>query len=121
MRSQVLGIKATAYLEAAYALGAGTTRVILRHVLPNSLAPLLVQSSLSIGQIVLWAAGLSFIGLAPSDSTEWGNMVSHGQNALVGGYWWPSLFPGLAIFLFVMGANLLGDGLRDVLDPKTQT
>lgn len=118
MRSQVLTVKQTPYVEAAHALGSRSVRILARHILPNSWAPLLVQATLSIGEVVLWTAGLAYIGLAPSDITEWGNMVSQGQQDMIGGYWWPALFPGIMIFLFVMGANLLADGIRDQLDPK---
>lgn len=120
VRSQVLMLKGVPYVEAARALGAGSLRTILRHLLPNSLGPILVQGTLSLGEIVLWTAGLAFIGLAPADITEWGNMVSRGQQDLIGGHWWASFFPGVAIFLFVMSANLLGDGIRDLLDPRLQ-
>ncbi len=120
MRSQVLSAKELAYVEAARSIGVGTVRMLFKHVLPNAIAPIFVQATLSVGSIVLWTAGLSFIGLAPPDLTEWGNMVSLGRKDMLGGYWWPSVFPGLMIFLFVLGVNLLGDGLRDALDPKTR-
>jgi len=118
IRAQVISTKELAYVMAAEALGMSHTRIILRHVLPNSIAPMFVQVTLSIGELVLWTAGLSFIGLAPTGLTEWGNMVSLGKDDMIGGYWWPALFPGIMILMFVLGANLLGDGLRDILDPK---
>lgn len=118
IRSQVLSVKELTYVHAARATGASNLRVAVRHVLPNAISPVFVQASLGVGEIVLWVAGLSFIGLAPSNMTEWGNMVSLGQSDLIGGYWWPSVFAGIMIFLFVLGTNLLGDGLRDVLDPR---
>lgn len=118
VRSQVLAVRELGYVDAARTVGMSTWRVVFKHVLPNVLAPVFVQATLGIGSIVLWTAGLSFIGLAPPDLAEWGNMVSLGRKDILGGSWWPSVFPGLMIFLFVLGVNLVGDGLRDVLDPK---
>jgi len=118
VRSQVLSVKELTYVHAARATGASGIRIAVRHILPNAISPVFIQASLSVGEIVLWIAGLSFIGLAPPNMTEWGNMVSLGQSDLIGGYWWPSVFAGIMIFLFVLGTNLLGDGLRDVLDPR---
>lgn len=118
VRAQVLAVREVTFVQAAYALGMSRLRISVKHILPNAISPVFVQASLSIGEIVLWTAGLSFIGLAPSDITEWGNMVSLGQSSLIGGYWWPSVFAGGMIFLFVLGTNLLSDGLRDVLDPR---
>jgi peptide/nickel transport system permease protein len=117
-RSAVINAKLEGYIEAARALGASHTRIILRHIFPNTLSPLLVQATLDLGTIILSISGLAFIGLAPAGTTEWGSMIANAQSRLIGGYWWPALFPGLAIFLFVLGANLVGDGVRDILDPR---
>ncbi len=106
------------YVEAARAQGATDTRIIARHVLPNALAPLLVQATLDVGNIILIAAGLSFIGFGAQPPTpEWGLMVSEGRNFLMD-QWWVSTCPAIAILLFVLGVNLLGDGVRDMLDPR---
>ncbi len=118
VRVQVKSVKELTFVQAAHALGMSRRRIAVRHILPNAISPVFVQASLSIGEIVLWTAGLSFIGLAPSNMTEWGNMVAQGQSSLIGGYWWASVFPGSMILLFVLGINLLSDGLRDVLDPR---
>lgn len=117
-RSQALGIRETDYVMAARALGAGPGRVLLRHVLPNSLAPILVQSTLGMGYAVLAAAGLSFLGAGvPPPTPDWGSMVQF-SFGLLADYPILSIAPGLAIFLLVLSFNLLGDALRDVLDPR---
>src|SRR5262245_45948286 len=117
-RSMVLGIKELEFVQGAHALGAGHPRVVFRHILPNSVSPLLVFSSLQVATAILLAAILSFLGLGVQPPTpEWGKMVSDGRSYLMEA---PhvSLFPGLAIFVVVMGFNCLGDGLRDALDPR---
>ncbi|MFQ5856630.1 MAG: ABC transporter permease [Anaerolineae bacterium] len=117
MRGQVLAIKALDYIEAAQAIGVPQGRIMLRHVLPNSYAPLLVKASLDVGNAILVAAGLSFIGLGAVPPTpEWGAMVSMGRQKFA--QWWIATFPGLAMLSVVMGFNFLGDGLRDILDPR---
>ena len=118
VRSTVMSVKETEYIEAARAIGAKHGRILFRHVLPNSLAPIIVQASLGMGTAILDAAGLSFLGLgAQPPSPEWGAMLSDGRAALQTAPWVVA-FPGLAIFLFVLGFNLFGDGLRDALDPR---
>lgn len=118
VRSAVLSVKETEFIEAARAIGGKHGRILLGHVLPNSLAPIIVQATLGIGTAILDAAGLSFLGLgAQPPSPEWGAMLSDGRAALQNAPWVVA-FPGLAIFLFVLGFNLFGDGLRDALDPK---
>jgi peptide/nickel transport system permease protein len=117
-RSAVLSVKETEYVEAARALGAATPAILVRHVLPNILAPLLVQATLGIATAELEAAGLSYLGLgARPPAPEWGAMLNDARD-----YWlsapWALIFPGLSITLLVLGFNLLGDGLRDALDPK---
>jgi peptide/nickel transport system permease protein len=118
MRGQVLALREQQFVEAARSVGARNSRILFRHILPNSLAPLLVQITLDLGAVLLVAAGLSFIGLGASPGTaEWGLMISDGR-AFMFHAWWYVTFPGLAIVLVVLGFNLLGDGLRDVTDPK---
>ncbi len=120
IRGQVLAIKTNTYVEAARAVGANDFRIILRHVLPNSLSPIIVQGTMDIGNAILTAAALSFIGLgAQPPQPEWGAMITIGRN-YIQQYWWMATFPGLAILLTVIGFNLFGDGLRDSLDPRLQ-
>src|SRR4051812_17325079 len=117
-RGQVLSLRQREYVEAARSIGAGRTRILIRHLLPNAIAPLLIQASFDMGSAIVSAAGLSFIGFGAQPPTpEWGVMISEGRN-YISTEPWLSLFPGLAI-LFAVGAfNLLGDGLRDILDPR---
>jgi peptide/nickel transport system permease protein len=117
IRGQVLAIKSQDYVEAAQAVGASTSRILLRHIFPNAYTPVFVKASLDIGAAILIAAGLSFIGLgAPPPTPEWGTMVSMGRQKFA--QWWIAAFPGLAMLTVVMGFNFLGDGLRDLLDPR---
>ncbi|HET8998225.1 MAG TPA: ABC transporter permease [bacterium] len=118
LRASLLSIRQVEYVEAARALGAGGLRIVVRHILPNTLAPILVIASAQFATMVLLEAGLSFLGLgvqAPRPS--WGNMLAEGRDYLSNA-WWLATVPGLAISLVVLGANLFGDGLRDVLDPR---
>ena len=118
MRGQVISIREQQYVEAARSVGASNIRILFRHIFPNSFAPLLVEITLDLGAVLLVAAGLSFIGLGASPGTaEWGLMISSGRTYMFQA-WWYVTFPGLAILLVVLGFNLLGDGLRDVTDPK---
>jgi len=118
VRGATLSIREQAYVEAAKALGAGDAAIIVRHVLPNCLTPVIVQSTLQLGAAILTAAGLGFLGLGVKPPTpEWGTMLGEGQTYLLS-YWFIATFPGLAIFLVVMAFNLVGDGLRDALDPR---
>jgi peptide/nickel transport system permease protein len=118
VRGQVLFLRELAYVEAAQALGAAAPHIVLRHILPNTLAPLLVQASFDMGGAILSAAGLSFIGFgAQPPLPEWGVMISEGRK-YVTTQPWLSLFPGLAIMATVTAFNLVGDGLRDALDPR---
>jgi ABC-type dipeptide/oligopeptide/nickel transport system permease subunit len=117
-RSMVLSLKELEFVQSAAALGASHARVLFGHILPNSVSPLLVFSSMQVATAILLAAILSFLGLGVQPPTpEWGKMVSDGRSYLMEA---PhvSLFPGLAIFIAVMGFNCLGDGLRDALDPR---
>lgn len=118
VRGQVLSLRESPFVEAARCLGASPWRLLFRHILPNCLTPLVVQATLDLGGVILAAAGLSFIGLgAQPPSPEWGAMVAEGRQ-YIASQWWVLLFPGLAILITVTGFNLLGDGLRDALDPR---
>jgi peptide/nickel transport system permease protein len=119
VRAQMLSAKESQYAAAARVVGNPPWRIIFRHLVPNCLGPVYVQGSLNAGWALLLAASLSFIGLGVRLPTpEWGLMVSMGARHTVFGEWWISFFPGLAIFIAVLGFNLLGDGLQDVFDPK---
>jgi peptide/nickel transport system permease protein len=119
VRAQMLSLKNTQFADAARCVGNSTSRIIFKHLLPNCMGPIWVQASINAGWALLLAASLSFIGFGVKIPTpEWGLMVSQGAKAIVRGIWWTSFFPGAAIFLAVLGFNLLGDGLQDVFDPK---
>ncbi|MCA1814079.1 MAG: ABC transporter permease [Halobacteriales archaeon] len=120
VRGQALLVREQQFVEAARASGASDAHIMWRHILPNSFAPVVVQLTLDIGVVVLVAASLAFLGFSGTNTftTEWGSLVSIGQRYVAGGQWWTVTFPGLAIFGFVLGFNLLGDGLRDILDPR---
>lgn len=119
MRAEILSLKASQFARAAVAVGNPSWRVLFRHLLPNSLGPILVMSTLQCGWAILEAAGLSFIGLGvPVPTAEWGVMINMGLQDFLAGHWWSYTFPGLAIALTVLGFNLLGDGLEDILDPR---
>ncbi len=120
IRGSVLSAKELAYVEAAKALGTRDIVIVFRHILPNCVAPMIVQGTFISAYSVLAEASLSFLGVgAPPYIPSWGNVVSDGRLFMLKAPW-ISLFPGIAILLFVLGLNLLGDGLRDSLDPKTQ-
>jgi len=117
-RGQVLAIREIDYVTAARALGTSSSRIMIRHILPNCISPIVVQATLDLGEVVLTAATLSFIGFgAQPPVPEWGAMISVGRN-FIRDYWWYPTFPGLAILVTVMGFNLLGDAVRDILDPR---
>ncbi|MDQ0484079.1 nickel transporter permease [Guptibacillus hwajinpoensis] len=118
VRSRVLSVKQEEYVMAARAVGMKDSRIIFHHVLPNSLAPIIVQGTLAIATAILEAAALSFLGLgAQAPQPEWGKMLADSRSYIIQAPW-TVFFPGLAIMLTVLGFNLLGDGLRDALDPK---
>jgi peptide/nickel transport system permease protein len=120
VRAAVLSVRQQDYVEAARALGAPNWRIIISHVLRNVLTPIVVLVTLSIGLAILTAAGLSFVGLGAQPPTpEWGDMLNDAQNYLQQA-WWMAVYPGAAIMLVVVGLNLLGDGLREILDPVTR-
>ncbi len=117
-RGAVLVIREQTYIEAARAVGTGDGRILFRHILPNVTAPVVVQATLSLGVAVLMASGLGFLGLGVQPPTpEWGAMLGEGRNYIFSAPY-VATFPGLAIFLAVLGFNLVGDGLRDALDPR---
>ena len=125
MRGDVLSVKERDFVAAARALGASDARILLRHIVPNAIYPVLVVASLSMGRIVITAAALSFLGLgSPVGYADWGQLISLSRNWILGSsgnpfaYWHTVAIPGAAIFLFVLGWNLLGDAARDILDPR---
>lgn len=118
VRGQVLILRERDFVQAARAVGAGDGLILRRHLFPNTVSPLLVQASFDMGTTILAVAGLSFIGFGAQPPTpEWGAMISEGRNYITT-HWWLSFFPAVAILLGVVGFNLLGDGLRDALDPR---
>lgn len=118
VRASVLTIKGNEFIEAAKASGSNDAKIIIKHILPNTLAPVIVQVTLGIANAILAAAGLSFIGLGiQPPAPEWGSMLSGGRG-YIREYSYMTIFPGLAILITVLSLNLLGDGLRDALDPK---
>jgi len=121
VRAAVLAVKALDYIEAVRAQAAGHLRILFRHILPNCLSPLVVQATFNFAYAVLAEASLSFVGAgAPPPTPSWGNILSEGRMYMQGASW-ITIFPGLAIAITVLGLNLAGDGLRDVLDPRMKT
>ena len=121
IRGQVIHIKQNEYVDAARVIGDSRLRIYMKDVLPNSVTPVVVQATLDMGNVVLIGATLSFIGLAEAGLAEWGVLVSQGQAGISAGRWWASTFPGLMVFLWALAFNLVGDGLRDILDPRTES
>lgn len=119
MRAQVLTLREREYVAAARTIGAGPGRIILRHILPNALSPVIVQATFAAAGVILAESSLSFLGLGPQDVPTWGGLLSQGANYLL---YAPhvAFFPGLFIMLTVLGLNLVGDALRDALDPKSR-
>lgn len=119
IRAQFIYLREREFVEAAKALGLPTWRIVFVHILPNALAPVIVQATLGMGGIILLEAGLAFLGFGAQPPTpSWGLMISEGQKYLGQGIWWWAVFPGLAIMYTVLGFNFLGDGLRDALDVR---
>jgi len=117
-RGQALSLRERPYVKAAETFGASRIHIVIRHIIPNAMAPIIVQSTLDIGVAILTASALSFIGLGAQEPTaEWGAMVASGRDFLLD-QWWHPTFPGLAILVTAVGFNLLGDGLRDIFDPR---
>lgn len=121
VRGEVLSLREREFVQAAEALGYPKKRIIMRHLIPNALAPVIVAATLGIGNTIVLEAGLSFLGLGVQPPTpSWGTMVAAGRNNLLGA-WWLSTFPGLAIVFTVLSFNLVGDGLRDAMDPRLRS
>ena len=127
LRGEFLRVRVMEYVQAARALGSGDLHIIARHVIPNTIYPMLILASLNMGGIVITFAALSFLGLgAPIGYADWGQLISLSHNWIVGTagdpftFWYTLIVPGTAIFLFVLGWNLLGDAFRDVFDPRLQ-
>jgi peptide/nickel transport system permease protein len=125
VRGDILSVREEDYVKASRGIGSSHIRIILKHILPNSIYPVLIVASLDIGAVVLAAAALSFLGLGvPEGYADWGQMISFSRNWIVGrasnvfAYWYTVAIPGMFIFLFVLGWNLLGDAFRDILDPR---
>lgn len=118
VRASVLSVKDQEYIEAARAIGTSDFKIIVKHVLPNCLAPIIVQATAGVALAILTAAGLSFLGLGIQPPTpEWGSMLSSGRH-YIRDNWNMTVFPGLCIAATIFSLNVLGDGLRDALDPK---
>lgn len=118
VRAEVLSVRERDYVQAAIALGIGRWRIIWRHIIPNVMAPVFVAVTLGVASAILVESGLSFLGLGVQPPTpSWGNILAQGRSVMQFA-WWMTLFPGLAIFVTVLGYNLVGEGLRDALDPR---
>lgn len=129
VRGDVLAAREEGYVEATRALGARDRRIMFRHIMPNAVYPVIILASMDIGAVVLVVAALSFLGLGPgSNYADWGGLVNFTRDLIVGqvggagplAYWYTYVYPGLFIFLFVLGWNLLGDAFRDILDPRVR-
>ncbi len=121
VRGEVLSLREREFMQAGRALGLSRARLVVRHLIPNTMAPVIVAATLGIGDTIVLEAGLSFLGLGVQPPTpSWGTMVADGRDNLLGA-WWISTFPGLAIVLVVLSFNLAGDGLRDALDPRLRS
>jgi len=122
IRSSVLYIKQMEYIEVQKAIGSSDWRIIFRHIIPNSIAPVIVYGTLMLATAILDCAALGFLGLGAQPPTpEWGAMLSNSYSYIMSGAWWAATFPGIAILFSVLGLNILGDGLRDILDPRLKT
>jgi len=119
VRSDTLSVREREYVAAARLLGFRNARVMLRHVLPNVISPLIVVATLELANMITFEAGLSFLGLGVQPPTpSWGGMLSDGRDYVVAGIWWPATFPGLALSITILSINMIGDWLRDLLDPR---
>lgn len=118
VRSEVLALRRREYIQAAHTMGISVPMILIRHLLPNVMSTVIVISSLLVAKMILFESSLSFLGLGvPPQTPTWGTMIADGRN-YVGNAWWVATFPGLSIFLTVIGINLIGDRLRDMLDPR---
>lgn len=125
VRSEVVSVKENEYVEGARAQGSSDARILIKHVLPNSMFPALIQASMDVGRVVLTASALSFLGLGMEPGyADWGQLISMARNWILGGpkgtfqYWYVVFFPGVTLYVFVLAWNMLGDALRDTFDPK---
>ena len=122
MFAETSSIRGRPYIEAGIAIGLKNNQLISRHVLPNCMSQLLVKATLGLGFAILTVSSLSFLGMGVQPPTpEWGNMISEGRGYIISGEWWMTTFPGLAIMTSILGFNLVGDGVRDILDPRNRT
>ena len=122
MFAETSSIRGRPYIEAGVAIGLKNSQLIIRHVLPNCMSQLLVKATLGLGFAILTVSSLSFIGMGVQPPTpEWGNMISEARSYIISGEWWMATFPGLAIMTSILGFNLVGDGVRDILDPRNRT
>ena len=122
MFAETSSIRGRPYIEAGVAIGLKNNQLIARHVLPNCMSQLLVKATLGLGFAILTVSSLSFLGMGVQPPTpEWGNMISEGRGYIISGEWWMTTFPGLAIMTSIPGFNLVGDGVRDILDPRNRT
>jgi ABC-type dipeptide/oligopeptide/nickel transport system permease subunit len=117
VRGETLAVKNNLYVEAAFAVGCGRLRMMRRYILPNILPTILIISSLTMGGAIIAESSLAFLGLTSPTLLDWGGMLSNGRSSMASA-WWPAVFPGLAIMITVLAFNLLGDSLRDILDPR---
>jgi len=121
VRGQLLSLREHEFVQAARSLGAGRPRILVRHLLPNVGTTIVIQASIDFGYAILATASLSFIGLGAQPPTpEWGAIIAQARNYMIDAWWYPT-FPGLAIFLAVLGCNLLGDAIRDAFDPRLRS
>ena len=122
VRAETLSVREREFVLAARSAGASPMRLMVRHVLPNVLNPVLVMATLEMANMIIFEAGLSFLGLGIQPPTPtWGGMLADGRDYIPAGIWWPATFPGIAISVTILGINQLGDWLRDLLDPRTQS
>ena len=120
VRGQAISMKERKFVQAAETIGTSKFKTIFKHIIPNTISPVIVQASMDMGGVIMTIASLSFLGLgAQAPTPEWGLMISTGRNYFPD-IWWYSIFPGLSIFITVLTFNLLGDGIREILDPKTR-
>lgn len=120
VRGQAVSVKERKFVQAAETIGTSKLKIVFKHILPNTISPVIVQASMDMGGVILTIASLSFLGLgAQAPTPEWGLLISTSRNYFPDA-WWYSIFPGLAIFITVLVFNLLGDGFREILDPKTR-
>jgi len=121
VRGQVMSVREREYVKAARGIGVNDLKIIFRHVLPNVMTPILVQSTLDLGAAILTVSALSFVGLGvPPPAPDWGAMVNEGRTYIQNGRWWVPTFPGLALFVTIMAFNLLGDGIQLAANPKAR-